>query len=490
MDTRLYLRIRGRVLGPYDLENLRSLAHRGQLSRFHELSQDGTNWVCASAYPELFSSDGSPNTVGPAATETRHGAAQAGEPGRELAGQEAPAFVITQGQRRTPSSGNRSYLLPIAISCVAGVALLVFVLAVFLSLNRAGQTRQEEEASQAANAQPGAAVPSARPPIKNSEATANAVGRDETNQAANADPSTPVPPAVSSIKEHKPATKAVGRDVTNKGANTDLGTPVPPTVSSIKEHKAIADAVGKVVMGGEITNYEGQLFEVARSSGSAFAINQNGAMLTNKHVVEEYLNLSRADQLKADLSRLHKLKLREMLWVFVNGEKYVAKLVYTSPKHDYAILKIDRRFSRPFALKLSSSDLLDAEVRAIGFPGVATEGFSEQEIEQQIAKNQHPHADVAEEFNERDMQYLLTSGRVSQVTGDEALRATWLQHTANIAHGNSGGPLVLSDATVVGINTRMAGNTHELGAQVFRALCVGQFHKEIDQQVHGVTWVP
>ena len=54
MDTQLYLRVRGRVLGPYDQEKLQSLVRRGQLGRMHEVSTDGTNWVQASSYPELF----------------------------------------------------------------------------------------------------------------------------------------------------------------------------------------------------------------------------------------------------------------------------------------------------------------------------------------------------------------------------------------------------------------------------------------------------
>jgi hypothetical protein len=54
MEGQLYLRMRGRVLGPFDEEKLRGLARRGQLSRMHELSPDATNWGRASTYPELF----------------------------------------------------------------------------------------------------------------------------------------------------------------------------------------------------------------------------------------------------------------------------------------------------------------------------------------------------------------------------------------------------------------------------------------------------
>jgi len=54
LDTQLYLRVRGRVLGPYDQDKLQSLVRRGQLSRMHEVSTDGTHWVRASTYAELF----------------------------------------------------------------------------------------------------------------------------------------------------------------------------------------------------------------------------------------------------------------------------------------------------------------------------------------------------------------------------------------------------------------------------------------------------
>ena len=54
METQLYLRVRGRVLGPYDQEKLQSLVRRGQLSRMHEVSTDGAHWVRASTYTELF----------------------------------------------------------------------------------------------------------------------------------------------------------------------------------------------------------------------------------------------------------------------------------------------------------------------------------------------------------------------------------------------------------------------------------------------------
>ena len=55
-DTQYYLRVRGRVQGPFDHEKLQNFSRRGQLSRLHEVSTDGINWVRASTLPELFAS--------------------------------------------------------------------------------------------------------------------------------------------------------------------------------------------------------------------------------------------------------------------------------------------------------------------------------------------------------------------------------------------------------------------------------------------------
>jgi hypothetical protein len=51
-----YLRVRGRILGPFSVEKLRSLRTRGQFSRIHEISTDRRAWSPASSIDHLFSS--------------------------------------------------------------------------------------------------------------------------------------------------------------------------------------------------------------------------------------------------------------------------------------------------------------------------------------------------------------------------------------------------------------------------------------------------
>ena len=50
-----YMRARGRILGPFTRSQLESMCDRGQLSQFHELSQDRRSWIGATEMPELFS---------------------------------------------------------------------------------------------------------------------------------------------------------------------------------------------------------------------------------------------------------------------------------------------------------------------------------------------------------------------------------------------------------------------------------------------------
>jgi S1-C subfamily serine protease len=53
-DKQLYVRVRGKVTGPFEFQQLRSLRDRGQFRRFHEVSEDRKLWVSASTISELF----------------------------------------------------------------------------------------------------------------------------------------------------------------------------------------------------------------------------------------------------------------------------------------------------------------------------------------------------------------------------------------------------------------------------------------------------
>ncbi len=53
-DDRIYIRFKGRVLGPLTKAKALEMVKRGQITRQHELSPDGSNWRLASEYEEFF----------------------------------------------------------------------------------------------------------------------------------------------------------------------------------------------------------------------------------------------------------------------------------------------------------------------------------------------------------------------------------------------------------------------------------------------------
>ncbi|MEN6449924.1 MAG: serine protease [Thermoguttaceae bacterium] len=411
MESQLYIRIRGRVLGPYDQQTLKLLAQRGQFSRIHEVSRDGVNWF--PAYESWKSFIGQRD----------------GEPETAVSTPRSPDAATVPPQPQ----GIRSRRWALSVIAVGIVGIAVASLAVTSFLMMRGDTDEGHGAL---------------------------AERDATTKMPEQQPT--------------PAKKAS-----------------TATLTSIKDHKGIADAIGMVAVGGIITNYEGRRLEVPVCRGSAFAITADGAMLTNKHVIEPYINLQRAQQLKEDLKAEEKLTIEGWIWVFVNGDKYNATLTHVSAKNDYAILRVDHHFTRPFRLKeAASEELQDVEVRAIGFPGAATKAFSDREWMLKQSNKTSWHEDIAECFANRELRYVLTSGRISKVDEDAALKVTWLQHNAGTAHGSSGGPLVLTDATVLGVNTQGHRDETGTGIEFSCAFFLGQCRKDIDEHVHGVVWVP
>ena len=58
-----HIRIRGRVLGPYSLKQLKILRDRGQLSQSHEISSDGKSWQTAGTLNAVFEAAPKKSTV-------------------------------------------------------------------------------------------------------------------------------------------------------------------------------------------------------------------------------------------------------------------------------------------------------------------------------------------------------------------------------------------------------------------------------------------
>lgn len=151
----------------------------------------------------------------------------------------------------------------------------------------------------------------------------------------------------------------------------------------------------------------------ASAAGSGFAIDPDGKILTNNHVI----------------SGSNKIEV-----VLADQTSYTAQIVSRDPINDLALIQISPKKKVPF-LRLGDSDRLQVgqKVLAIGNP-----------------------------FR---LNGTLTVGVVSavgrEISGENGRRMEGLIQTdAAINHGNSGGPLLDSQGAVIGINTAILGEAN------------------------------
>jgi S1-C subfamily serine protease len=138
-------------------------------------------------------------------------------------------------------------------------------------------------------------------------------------------------------------------------------------------------------------------------SGTGFYINKDGYLLTNQHVVDS------CDQ----------------IWINAGGSQIQARLIQQDEKLDIAALKV-QKITRDYARfgKVRTGE----DVMALGFP----------------------LGDIL------GTEIKATKGNVSSLSGFEGNK-DYLQFTAPIQPGNSGGPLLNEGGFVVGINTANYG---------------------------------
>lgn len=272
-----------------------------------------------------------------------------------------------------------------------------------------------------------------------------------------------------------------------------------PTTTTRARDNAVADAVALVVPGMYIKFTDGSWAEDRLGHGSGFAVSPDGHIVTNRHVVEEIVNF-RNSKLRTDVERKINGNVDARIWVFFGRDsKHPVDLesVYVSLDYDLAILKVNHKTPRYFALSRTEDSripMLDA-VSSLGFPN------TDQKASKILNPNQPAvamkNAPVQRGFLDADFNVTKENGGIKKnsfrARPDAAeLEAYYLVHTARIAPGNSGGPLIAKDGTVLGINTlglldpRSKEKIIQEGQNY--ALTMPQLRKEIDQRVPNVSW--
>jgi S1-C subfamily serine protease len=244
--------------------------------------------------------------------------------------------------------------------------------------------------------------------------------------------------------------------------------------------KDIPLATGLVVSGATVTNLKtGELVELPGSRGTCFALSPKGYLLTNRHVVEEYVKLTRADATIEDVQAKTACRIKPNLWVYFAKDKYEAKVIYMSGKHDIAVLKVDRE-GPYFRVNSNPSIVQGTHIYAMGFPAASSEPLS---IEGAIQRSTRKLSENVESvLDESDYRYSITDGIVSLLRTE--LGTEYIQHSASISGGNSGGPLIYDDGSVIGINTLVSFDKENAGVGVkYYAVSLHQALEEIRRKV-------
>ena len=174
---------------------------------------------------------------------------------------------------------------------------------------------------------------------------------------------------------------------------------------------------------------ENDVFEssTCEGSGTGFAINENGYIATNYHVIKDCENIFITSN---------------------QSEKEVkAKVVLRDKQNDLAILKIDNYIAEiPYKFEEEAKVLED--VYAYGYP-----------LTYQLGEN-----------------IKATNGTVSSLSGgndDDRI----ILHTAPIQPGNSGGPLFNKDGNIIGVNTAKFTNAENVSVTMKISLLIDHMNR-------------
>jgi len=230
----------------------------------------------------------------------------------------------------------------------------------------------------------------------------------------------------------------------------------PSDVASARrlDIERIQENVGVVIVSAEFTLRDGNELVLPITTGSCFAVSQDGLLLTNKHVTETRSTIP--DVLFDAGQRTGVLRRWRISVCFgpAGTDPLESRLLYESAYHDVALLKVARSFPRYLrpARRFRPGDT----VYAVGFPGKVTELLNEIDptdfwtrLETRLRQDDLDFTTLHRANS--DYQATVTRGVISG--NREADGSAWVQHDAVIAAGSSGGPLVTPACRIVGVNT-------------------------------------
>jgi S1-C subfamily serine protease len=516
-----FVRVRGRVNGPYDLQELRALKDRGQLARMHEVSSDRVQWSTAAGVPGLFDGGSVVSTAGTGDWGGGHatfdaGAATAAPPaddwyyapdgGSQLgpvstfalrgmiqSGQVSPATVVWKSglsgwlpARDIPELGTAAAATPIATArsgsgsaarwiLIAGVAVVLLAggtVGVITLLNSSGVGSS------------GGSIGNIESP-EASQSLAQAVGLVASSWKITTRDGTRID------LDYVPGPKFDGPyEQIDEGGTYSYVRLDPDVYETDGYYKNVDGEFVPLGSGYCIAPGDGPSVEVLplTGTGTCFLVTADGYAITNRHVIDDAYKFQQADRLLGDIRAAGEFESIEPgVWVFLDGQQHEAEIVHVSTKFDLCILKVQGVVNAPhfdLASEVTEERLPRGnKVYVLGFPGAATLAMNEQELRAREA-----HEEVAQlidaRFSPDDFEFSQHDGSISRITHREQVGSI-VQHNADLNPGNSGGPLVTKDGVVYAVNTATA----QEASGIHFSLAIDQLREEIDRFVETpATW--
>lgn len=161
-------------------------------------------------------------------------------------------------------------------------------------------------------------------------------------------------------------------------------------------------------------------------------------LITNHHVIESFLEYGRGEYIEVQLVDGSIIAAKFMIRVYFSSNDYEeAYVVDYNETKDIALLKLASATDQRKALPICSptDDMIGSTVYVVGYPGLSD----------------NVYIDAKSNWGKNDVS--VTTGTISRFVTTSGTGVKRIQTDAAIQMGNSGGPMVNANGSVIGINT-------------------------------------